>query len=97
MLLLEAIVHKLTPREEIGLLHIVILEIVRGTYIDLRLVVVVELGISPFAIITLGAIGTLCQATGASWVPMLPDHLLLTLSYLEQWVDIETWRVLHHE
>jgi hypothetical protein len=72
---------------------LLILIVIRLAEIDLWLMIEVEL--LSLAFITLDRLFR--KATCAFRVSVVPDHLLLALSHLEQWVDVEALRVLHHE
>ena len=66
---------------------------IRLAEIDLWLVIKVEL-LSP-TFIALDRL--LREPTCALGVSVVPNHLLLALSHLEEWVDVETLWILHHE
>ena len=87
------LIHELSPRIQL-LLHWILVVVLLAD-VDLRLVVDVEL--RAFALVRLHAVRLLVEATGASRMAMLSNLLLLTLSHLQKWVDVEPWRVRHHE
>ena len=91
--LMMVLIHELSPRIQL-LLHWILVVVLLAD-VDLRLVVDVEL--RAFALVRLHAVRLLVEATGASRMAMLSNLLLLTLSHLQKWVDVEPWRVRHHE
>jgi hypothetical protein len=70
-----------------------ILIVIRLAEVDLWLMIEVEL--MGLAFITLDRL--LGKATGALRMAVVPDHLLLALSHLQERMHVEALRILHHE
>lgn len=81
----------------ISIKRLLILLVVLLDKIELGLVIEVELLTSTLALALVAFWRLLWEAAGALRVLVVSDYLLLPLSYLQERVDVEAWRVLHHE